>query len=170
VITAEPIIRLGWFMGALLLMALWELLAPRRPQSIRRTLRWPNNFALVMLDTIVLRLLLAFAALDVAFLAQAKGWGLFNMIPLPAWLVIAAAVVLLDPAAYGQHVVSRDRSNFGCNLPWRDHMFRTYRDLAALGHHRMSLGIDRFREPRELWLDRMRWQPLRRDVPARDRS
>jgi hypothetical protein len=121
VITAEPIIRLGWFMGALLLMALWELLAPRRPQSIRRTLRWPNNFALVMLDTIVLRLLLAFAALDVAFLAQAKGWGLFNMIPLPAWLVIAAAVV-------------------------------------------------RFREPRELWLDRMRWQPLRRDVPARDRS
>jgi sterol desaturase/sphingolipid hydroxylase (fatty acid hydroxylase superfamily) len=61
-------------------------------------------------------------------------------------------------------------SHFGFNLPWWDHMFRTYRDLAALGHHRMSHGIDRFREPRELWLDRMLWQPLRRDVPARDRS
>jgi hypothetical protein len=32
----------------------------------------------------------------------------------------------------------------------------------------MSLGIDRFREPRELWLDRMLWQPLRREQPVRD--
>ena len=34
----------------------------------------------------------------------------------------------------------------------------------------MTLGIDRFREPRELWLDRMLWQPLRRDVPVDSRS
>jgi hypothetical protein len=33
----------------------------------------------------------------------------------------------------------------------------------------MTLGIDRFREPRELWLDHMLWQPLRRDIPGRRR-
>jgi hypothetical protein len=34
----------------------------------------------------------------------------------------------------------------------------------------MTLGIDRFRELRELWLDRMLWQPLRRDVAVHSRS
>jgi hypothetical protein len=34
----------------------------------------------------------------------------------------------------------------------------------------MVLGIDRFRGPRELRLDRMLWQPLRRDVSARGRT
>jgi hypothetical protein len=33
----------------------------------------------------------------------------------------------------------------------------------------MSFGIDRFRVPRELWLDRTLWQPLHR-VPTLDRS
>jgi sterol desaturase/sphingolipid hydroxylase (fatty acid hydroxylase superfamily) len=61
-------------------------------------------------------------------------------------------------------------SNFGFNLPWWDRLFRTYRDQPALGHDRMVLGIDRFRDPRELWIDRMFWQPLRRDVPTRDRT
>src|SRR5215470_13100264 len=57
-------------------------------------------------------------------------------------------------------------SNFGFNVPWWDRLFGTYRDQPALGHDRMTLGIDRFREPRELWLDRMLWQPLRRDAPV----
>jgi sterol desaturase/sphingolipid hydroxylase (fatty acid hydroxylase superfamily) len=61
-------------------------------------------------------------------------------------------------------------SNFGFNVPWWDRLFGTYRAQPALGHDRMTLGIDRFREPRELWLDRMLWQPMRRDVPVRGRS
>ena len=61
-------------------------------------------------------------------------------------------------------------SNFGFNVPWWDRLFGTYRAQPALGHDRMTLGIDRFREPRELWLDRMLWQPLRRDVPVDSRS
>ena len=61
-------------------------------------------------------------------------------------------------------------SNFGFNVPWWDRLFGTYRDQPAFGHDRMTLGIDRFREQRELWLDRMLWQPLRREVPARSRT
>lgn len=60
-------------------------------------------------------------------------------------------------------------SKFGFNLPWWDHMLRVYRDR-PVGHRRMSLGIHRFREPREPWLDRMLWQPLRRDMRARSSS
>jgi sterol desaturase/sphingolipid hydroxylase (fatty acid hydroxylase superfamily) len=60
-------------------------------------------------------------------------------------------------------------SNFGFNLPWWDRLFGTYREQPALGHGRMTLGIDRFRDPRELWLDRMLWQPLRGDVPVHGR-
>ena len=56
-------------------------------------------------------------------------------------------------------------SNFGFNLPWWDRLFGTYRAQPALGHLRMTLGIDRFRDPRELWLHRMLWQPLRGDAP-----
>jgi sterol desaturase/sphingolipid hydroxylase (fatty acid hydroxylase superfamily) len=61
-------------------------------------------------------------------------------------------------------------SNFGFNMPWWDRLFGNYRAQPAIGHDRMMLGIDRFREPQELWFDRMLWQPLRRDVPVHSRS
>ena len=104
-IAAEPIIRLTCFAGVFLLMALWEFLTPRRPQAITRGLRWPNNLGLVVLDTLVVRLLFPFAAVGLAFLAQTKGWGLLNIVGLPAWLAIPVAVLLLDLVIYGQHVV-----------------------------------------------------------------
>jgi sterol desaturase/sphingolipid hydroxylase (fatty acid hydroxylase superfamily) len=54
-------------------------------------------------------------------------------------------------------------SNFGFNLAWWDHLFGTYRALPAMGHEAMTIGIPQFRDSRELRLDRMLWQPLRRD-------
>jgi sterol desaturase/sphingolipid hydroxylase (fatty acid hydroxylase superfamily) len=52
-------------------------------------------------------------------------------------------------------------SNFGFNLPWWDRLFGTYRAEPQAGHEAMTIGIDRFRAPRELWLDRMLLQPFR---------
>ena len=66
VIAAEPVIRLSCFLTVLVLMALWELLTPRRPQSIKRLLRWPNNLGLVVIDTLVVRLLFPVAARNCA--------------------------------------------------------------------------------------------------------
>jgi sterol desaturase/sphingolipid hydroxylase (fatty acid hydroxylase superfamily) len=222
-----------------------------------------------MLNTFVVRLLFPLTGVGMAFLAETKGWGVFNFVLLPPWVAIPAAVLLLDLTIYGQHVMfhavpllwrmhrmhhadlefdvttglrfhpgeivvsmliklaaifvlgaapiavlifevvlnatsmfnhgnvrlpaqldrmlrlvvvtpdmhrvhhSVDRretdSNFGFNAPWWDRLCGTYRDQPALGHDRMILGIDRFREPRELWFDRMLWQPLRRDVSAHGR-
>ena len=54
-------------------------------------------------------------------------------------------------------------SNFGFNFSWWDRLFGTYRHQPEAGHEAMTLGIDQFRDPRELRLDRMLAQPFRDD-------
>jgi sterol desaturase/sphingolipid hydroxylase (fatty acid hydroxylase superfamily) len=65
------------------------------------------------------------------------------------------------------HSIKRNEtnSNFGFNLPWWDRMFGTYRDQPIAGHTGMTIGIEQFRDPSELRLDRMLLQPLR-DSPG----
>lgn len=101
----EPWIRLGAFAGVLAVLAALEALAPRRPQIVGRWRRWPGNLGLVALDTLILRILFPAAAVGMALLADARGWGLLNAVDLPAWAEIAAAVVLLDLVIYAQHVL-----------------------------------------------------------------
>jgi sterol desaturase/sphingolipid hydroxylase (fatty acid hydroxylase superfamily) len=256
----EPLVRLGMFLGVFAAVALAELLAPRRRQKIGRRLRWSNNLGLVVVDTLLLRLMFPTAAVGLAIVAEAQGWGLLNVVALPAWLAVLLAVVLLDLAIYLQHVMvhavpafwrlhrvhhadlefdvttglrfhpveillsmgiklavvlalgppavavlifevvlnatsmfnhgnfrlplaldkvlrwivvtpdmhrvhhsvrpDETNSNFGFNLPWWDRLLGTYRAQPAAGHKDMTLGIEQFREPRELWLDRMLVQPL----------
>jgi sterol desaturase/sphingolipid hydroxylase (fatty acid hydroxylase superfamily) len=55
-------------------------------------------------------------------------------------------------------------SNFGFNFPWWDRLFGTYRAQPAQGHQGMTIGIDKFRDPAELRLDRMLTQPFRDDA------
>ena len=42
----EAVIRFGCFFGTLLAMAVWELLAPRRPLTQSKPLRWFSNLGL----------------------------------------------------------------------------------------------------------------------------
>jgi sterol desaturase/sphingolipid hydroxylase (fatty acid hydroxylase superfamily) len=250
----EPLIRLGAFAGIFAAMALWELLAPRRHLEFGRGLRWPNNLGVVVVDTLVLRLVFPTAAVGLALVAEAQGWGLFNAFAVPRWLAVVASVILLDLAIYLQHVLFHavpalwrlhlafdvstgvrfhpieillsmlikltvvaalgipalgvllfevllnatsmfnhgnvrmperlDRalrwivvtpdmhrvhhsatpretnSNFGFNLPWWDRLFGTYRAQPAAGHEAMIIGIEQFRDPGELRLDRMLLQQI----------
>ncbi len=258
---SEPYIRLGAFLGVFALMALWEFMAPRRRLSVSRWVRWPNNLAIVALDTLLVRVIFPAAAVGLALVGEQRGWGLLNAVAIPDWLKIAAAVVALDLVIYLQHVmfhavpalwrlhrmhhadldfdvttgvrfhpveillsmliklaavvalgapalavlifevllnatsmfnhsnvrmpVVLDRvlrwivvtpemhrvhhsilphetnSNFGFNAPWWDRLFGTYRAQPEAGHERMTIGIAQFRDPRELWLDRLLLQPLR---------
>ena len=262
----ELLVRLGTGGGVLAAVAIWELIGPRRPQSIPRRWRWPNNLGVVAVDALLVRILVPTTAVGVALVAEARGLGLFNAIALPYWVAIAAAIVLLDLAIYLQHVLlhavpvlwrvhrmhhadlefdattglrfhpfeillslaikltvvaalgapalgvlifelllnatsifnhgnvrmparldrvlrwiavtpdmhrvhhsilSREtNSNFGFNLPWWDRLFGTYRARPAAGHEAMTIGIEQFREPRELGLDRMLLQPFRGDAGA----
>lgn len=257
----EPMLRLAVFLGVLLVMAGWELAAPRRRQEIPRVLRWTNNLALVVVDTIILRLTFPILAVGLALMAEGRGWGLFNVLDMPLWLAVLLSILLLDLAIYLQHVLFHavpglwrlhrmhhadlefdvttglrfhpveivlsmviklavvsalgapavavlvfevllnatalfnhanvrlpaglDRvlrwvvvtpdmhrvhhsvipvetnSNFGFNLPWWDRLLGTYRAQPKAGHDGMTIGIEHFRTPRDLWLDRMLVQPLR---------
>ena len=53
----EAAIRLTLFFAVFGLMALWELLAPRRTLTVSKVMRWTHNLSLVLLNTIILRLL-----------------------------------------------------------------------------------------------------------------
>jgi sterol desaturase/sphingolipid hydroxylase (fatty acid hydroxylase superfamily) len=58
-------------------------------------------------------------------------------------------------------VYNESASNFGFNLPWWDRLFGTYRAQPAAGHDAMTIGVDAFRSPAELRLDRLLAQPFR---------
>ena len=263
-LTYEQYIRLAAFCGVFALMAIWEFTRPRRTQPIGRGWRWPNNLGVVMVDTLLVRILFPTTAVGLALVDDARGIGLFNVVPLPARIGVLASVILLDLAIYLQHVLfhavpllwrlhrmhhadldidvstglrfhpietllsmviklavvialgapavavllfeillnatsmfnhsnvrilegfdrvlrwfvvtpdmhrvhhsvlSREtNSNFGFNLPWWDRLFGTYRAQPAAGHEAMTIGIEQFREPRELGLDRMLLQPFRGDA------
>jgi len=260
-LTHEAAIRLGAFAGIFAVMALWEVLAPRRRQDIDRWRRWPSNLGIVVLDSVLVRLIFPTAAVGVALFAEAHGWGLFHAWQTPAWVALVASVLLLDLAIYLQHVMlhavpllwrlhrmhhtdlefdlttgarfhpleillslliklgvivalgapaaavlafevvlnvssmfnhgnvrlprradrvlrwllvtpdmhrvhhswhpAETNSNFGFNLSWWDRVFGTYRAQPRDGHTGMTIGINQFRDPRELRLDRMLWQPAR---------
>jgi len=259
-IVAEPLIRLGAFLGVFLAVALWELAAPRRRPAFGRRARWPHNLGLLAVDVAVLRLVAPGAAIAVAIAGEARGWGLVNAFAIPGWIAIPLAVVLLDLAIYFQHVTfhavptlwrlhrvhhsdldvdvttgtrfhpveilistvikcmavaalgapaaavlvfevalnasamfnhanaslpaslervvrwlivtpdmhrvhhsvvyNESASNFGFNLAWWDRLFGTYRAQPAAGHEGMTIGVDAFRTPDALRLDRLLAQPF----------
>lgn len=101
----EFVIRLGFFAGVLALMAIWEVLAPRRRLTTHKSLRWASNLGLVALDTVAVRFIVPLGAIGSAMIAQQHGWGLFNSIALPDWLAVALSVVALDFVIYLQHVL-----------------------------------------------------------------
>ena len=74
----EASIRLISFFGVFALMAVWELLSPRRALTVSKPARWANNVGLVALNTVMLRLLFPAAAVGMAAYAAEQGWGLFN--------------------------------------------------------------------------------------------
>jgi sterol desaturase/sphingolipid hydroxylase (fatty acid hydroxylase superfamily) len=260
----EPLVRVIAFSGVFIVLAIWELLGPRRKQAIGRGGRWLGNLGVVAADALLVRILLPTTAVGLALLAEERAFGLFNVIVLPVWLGVVLSVVILDLAIYLQHVlfhavpalwrlhrmhhadlefdvstglrfhpieillstviklavvaalgapalavvifevllnatsmfshsnvrlplgidrvlrwlvvtpdmhrvhhsiISREtNSNFGFNLPWWDRLFGTYRAQPQAGHEAMTIGIEQFRDLRELRLDRMLLQPFRDDV------
>src|SRR5262249_53584043 len=90
----------GAFAGIFVLMALWELAAPRRRQDVPRLSRWPGNLGVVVLDALAIRLVFPTAAVGVALLAETRSWGLFHACEVPIWLALPASVILLDLAIF----------------------------------------------------------------------
>lgn len=265
VLRHEVQIRLGFFFGIFAIMAVWELVSPRRPLRISKAVRWGNNLGLVFLNSLLLRLLFPAAAVGVAAFAQIQGWGLFNYYQINVALAVIISVIILDAVIYLQHVMvhavpmlwrlhrvhhadldydvttgarfhpleiilsmlikfatilllgppvvavvifevllnatamfnhgnvklptSVDRilrwfvvtpdmhrvhhsveddeanSNFGFNLPWWDRLFGTYRNQPRAGHQGMTIGIHKYRDPKQVaWLPGILMFPFRGKV------
>lgn len=101
----EQLLRLGFFFGILAIMALWELLAPKRALTVSKLMRWSNNLGLVFFNSFILRLLFPAAAVGVAVFAGEQGWGLLNYYSLPLALAITLSIIAMDFIIYLQHVL-----------------------------------------------------------------
>ena len=103
--------RLTCFAGVLVGMALLEWLAPRRPRVVPRSTRWLAHLGLVAINTVAARFLIPLSAVEAADWAAAHNGGLLNHVQWPVWAEFAIALVLLDLAIYGQHVLFH-------HVPW----------------------------------------------------
>jgi sterol desaturase/sphingolipid hydroxylase (fatty acid hydroxylase superfamily) len=99
------LIRGTCFAAVFALMAVWEIRAPARALKRSKGLRWVNNLALVVLNTVLLRLLFPAAAVGMAVFAADQGWGLLNHFALPLWLAIVIALIVLDFVTWLYHVM-----------------------------------------------------------------
>jgi sterol desaturase/sphingolipid hydroxylase (fatty acid hydroxylase superfamily) len=109
-------LRLGIFIGILLLMACLEFLFPRRTLTQPKSQRWRTNLSLVVIDIIALRLLGPISALAAAEFTMQQSWGLLPRFPLPYFVDVIIGIILLDLAIYWQHVFSHK-----IPLLWRLH-------------------------------------------------
>ena len=100
----EPTIRLVFFVGVLVVMALWEAVAPRR-SDVTRLVRWTSNLGIVVVNTVSVRLVFPAAAVGFAAWAETQGWGLFNAVAVPFWVAFVVSLAVLDFAIYIQHVM-----------------------------------------------------------------
>ena len=116
VIRYEAGIRIGFFLGVLAVMAVWEKVAPRRALTVSKAVRWANNLGLVFLNSFLLRLAFPAAAVGMAAFAAEQGWGLFNYFSLPFWFAVILSVVVMDFIIWLQHVMVH-----AVPLLWRIH-------------------------------------------------
>lgn len=101
----EAPIRLGAFAAVLLVMAAWELAAPRRRWRVRKDRRWSSNLVLVATNTAAVRLVMPVTAVMLADLAQDRRWGALNLVDWPAAAEFATGFLTLDFVIYLQHVM-----------------------------------------------------------------
>jgi len=102
----EPQIRLGIFISLFIALAALEFFAPRRMPKPVKAKRWFTNWAIVVIDSFVLRLVFASAAVGAALWANTNGYGLFNIVSMPEWLAILISFVVLDFSIWAAHVAS----------------------------------------------------------------
>ncbi len=109
--------RLFMFFSIFVVVAFWELKAPKRRLTVSKRGRWFNNLGIIFLDSLTMRLLLPGAAVLVAAAAGQYQWGLLNHFKVPFPLAVLATIVVLDLIIYLQHLMFH-----AVPLLWRLHM------------------------------------------------
>ncbi|HYA43068.1 MAG TPA: sterol desaturase family protein [Syntrophobacteraceae bacterium] len=113
----EIAIRPGFFLGIFILVAVCEILAPRRSLDTSKSNRWFRNLGILVLNPISVRLVFPVLPATMALLASERHWGLLNNIDFPYWFKVAMGVIVLDFSIYPQHVLHHSIPTL-----WRLHM------------------------------------------------
>ena len=101
----EEFLRIASFFSVLAIVALWEIIAPRRPLTTHKGQRWFANLSMIAIATLLVRFTFPLLPVGMALMAQERGWGILNFAAVPPWLAVALAVIALDLVIYLQHVL-----------------------------------------------------------------
>jgi len=139
----EVAIRLTVFLGLFVVLALTELLLPRRKRDIKRTSRWFTNISLIAIDSLTIRLMaivMPVMAVGAAMDATARGWGLLGMVDWPNWVEVIIAMLILDFVIWAQHLITHK-----IPLLWRLHqVHHADRDMdvtTAIRFHPIEIAL-----------------------------
>lgn len=117
---SEAGLRLAAFLAIFGGMAAFELWSPRLERTemagAMKARRWRTNLAMVILSSVILRIVFPAAAVGAALWAEARGYGLFNTLPVAPALAGIVSFVILDFAVWLEHVASHKIPLF-----WRIH-------------------------------------------------
>lgn len=105
VMSHEVSIRLGVFFSIFFLVAVWELIAPRRQLTVSKIVRWYSNLGITFLNSFLLRWAFPILAVGMANIAQERHWGVFNNVEIPFWFAVVFSVAALDFTIYLQHAM-----------------------------------------------------------------
>jgi sterol desaturase/sphingolipid hydroxylase (fatty acid hydroxylase superfamily) len=111
------LVRASVFLIVFAILAIFEVLTPRRRLSVPKIQRWRINLSIIALNPLSVFLVFPFLPIGLALLTSEQGWGLLNQWALPHWLKILIGFVVLDFVIYMHHVLHH-------TLPtlWRLHM------------------------------------------------
>jgi sterol desaturase/sphingolipid hydroxylase (fatty acid hydroxylase superfamily) len=98
-------LRLLIFPALMLVLAVWEVMLPRRRWQLARPWRWISNLGLALLNNVVLRVLAPLGLAGIALWAEERRLGLLHLFDLPEVVGVVVTVLLLDLIVYTQHVV-----------------------------------------------------------------
>ncbi len=91
------------YFGSIALVALWETVAPQRSAAKMLRLRWANNFAFSIINTLLERGVFPLAGLVFAILVAEQNWGLFQNVAIPYWLAFVVSFLVIDFTVWFQH-------------------------------------------------------------------
>lgn len=111
------LIRSGAFIAILISMLAWEFVVPLHHGRESRLRHDARNLAVLLLDSLTVRLVLPILPVGLAQLATERNWGLFNHLPLAPWLSVGLTIVAFDLAIYLQHLTFH-----AVPVLWRLHM------------------------------------------------
>jgi len=101
----ENIFRMSIFFGLLIIMGVWELLAPRKVPKISKSYRWLNNLGLVFFNGFILKVIFPVASTGMAIIASNNNWGILHYYEIPTLISLIIFIVIMDLIIYFQHVM-----------------------------------------------------------------